>query len=264
MGILDRAKPVIDFPAFYNIAIYADGGAGKTVFSCGEPKTLLLDIDPDGSMSLFNHPDVLPNVERINIASFDEVDNISWELRGLRENPYNILVVDTATELENKRLNDTMRKVAKRNTERNKYVPSQAEYVETNRAMQDVLLRLFELPMHVIVTSHSKEENDANTGTMLKRPSLSPSTAAWLQGIVHVLGFMKARTDKSGNFQQSLQTRASNSVQAKTRLNLPPVMEDPKLSQILTAHERGIENGIQAANSGSGESFSRLQSAARR
>ena len=217
---------------YLRVMLYGPPGVRKTTFSAGSPRPLIYEVDAGGSKSLLNHPDL----RNTPVLPFKSMNQCEVLIQKLGENnklseTVDTLVIDTFSELQIKDLDRIVQDAAAKDASRNKFLPIGPDYNINTEHMRQIADNLRNLPKHVIITCHVKEEKDDSTGRVLIRPNLTPKLARTMAGMFDVVGYMNVDGDN-----WTLQVHPTTSVSAKTRLGgLPPVINDPTFQMLLDA-----------------------------
>jgi len=222
---------------FIKVLIYGMPGTRKTVFMATAPKPLIIDIEK-GTHSIRNHPQLVPEVQVLDFRSIFQAEQLLKYLARKDDIPAlkdrETVCVDSFSELSKRDLDEIVAAEAAKDASRNKYLPIGADYNVSTEHMRQFASALRDLPMHVVVTCHVKEEKDESTGRLLVRPNLTPKLAGTLAGIFDVVGYMQLDNDTA-----KLQVHPTNTVTAKTRIGgLPPIIENPTFNDLLTAFNK--------------------------
>lgn len=250
MSIVDRINSVDELEPWLKVLVYGDPGAGKTVLACTAPKPLLLDVE-NGRISLANHPE-LSHVKILPIQSFNDLDDVFWELKKGNIPDVETVIIDTISELQRRNMDEILISAHAKDNNRNAFLPHQGDYKYNTEIMRRLIVEFRDLEMNLVVTAHRIEDKDDN-GRVFVRPQVTPALATTLKGVFSIQGFLTYEFDDEGNFKNSLQVRQTRRVEAKTRVGgLPPNIEMPKFQTLLDAYqkqrERQHELAIQALN----------------
>lgn len=229
----DRIQTVSEKPPYLKLLVYGEPGVGKTVFAAGSPNPLFIDAE-HGTLSLLNHPE-LKNVLVLPLHDWAEIEKLFWELQAGAFPEVETIVIDSISELQKRQMDDLLREAAKQDLKRNPYLPFQQDYKINTEVLRRLVVSLRDLDRNLIVTAHATEQQDESDGRIYLRPAVTPKLSSTLTGIMDVVGYLSLDIDKEGNQTRRLQTMPSKRVIAKSRLNLPPVIENPTFADLLTA-----------------------------
>lgn len=241
-ALMARMTPFEARTKWLKAHIYGPPGVGKTVFACGIPKTLLVAVEAAGPDSLANHPDIKDNVTVLEFKSVKQVELLIQKFKEGKLDQFDSIVIDSFSEFQKRDLDDVVRKAASMDSARNKYLPIGPDYNMNTEHMRQILSDLADLPKHIILISHVKEEKDESTGRVLLRPNLTPKLAGSVAGMVSLTGYLSTQIN-GGNVTRTLQVQPSNTISAKTRIGgLPAVIDNPSMADILSAYNTHKEN----------------------
>ncbi len=218
----------------WSILIYGLPKSGKTVFACGAPEPLLLEVDSDGEISLKNHPD-LHQVPYILTPSFDSVVSAVQTIK--KEKPgYKTLIIDTLSGLqEAQRLEEAGVTLSDKAWKMNEHI-----YTKNNFKINTLVRTLIELKdtlgMNIIFTVHLKEEviGAQENRRVLLRPDLSP---ALLKAVsAHVNAFFALQQE--GNERQ-LVVQGNKLLMANSRYKFDKsILKNPTFTDLLKYLEK--------------------------
>lgn len=232
--IMDSIGTVEEVADKVRVLVYGNPGVGKTVFGATAPNPLFLDVER-GTISLRNHPEYA-KTKVLPIKAFSDLYDLFWKIQ--EGHPFfdsiDTFVLDTVSELQKKQMDELLKQAAKRDKNRNPYLPFQADYKENTEAIRRLILAFLDIDKHLIILCHAMEDKD-DTGTIIMRPAVTPKLSGTLEGIVDVLGHMTAEMDDKGGIEKRyLQVAPSRRVKAKTRLGgLPGMIENPTFTMFL-------------------------------
>lgn len=233
-ALMARIGDVESHTKWLKVLLYGMPGTRKTVFTATAPNPLIIDIER-GAHSIRNHPELAAKCKVLEFKSIFQAEQLlnylpnKANILGLADRE--TLVVDSFSELSKRDLDEIVGDAASKDASRNKYLPIGPDYNISTEHMRQFASKLRDLPMHVIVTCHVKEEKDESTGRILVRPNLTPKLAGTLAGIFDVVGYMQLDNDVA-----KLQVHPTDKVTAKTRIGgLPPIIENPTFDSLLTA-----------------------------
>lgn len=173
------------------IFIYSRNKKGKTTFgiSAGVDKTLV--IDPEHGTDEMRTKD--PNVW--HIERWEELDDVYYYLRE-GNHPYQWVVVDGLTKINNLALKYVMRLQEEKSLDRIPGLVQQRDYGKSGELMKDLLTRFHNLDMGVVFTAQerqddpgdSEEDEDVEELTSVFVPDLPKGVRGFANSIVDVIG----------------------------------------------------------------------------
>lgn len=227
-----------------NIFIYADSGVGKTVFSCSSQKrrTLLFNIEdgwksaktwqgsPDGVFPPINH-NLVHVTERID-SSDKFLAAYNYLLQNVRN--YDLVVLDTATELQKVLIRDIINK-------RKKLIPEQQDWGMALSQMEFFFTQMRMLPLTKIVLAHEQLKYNPNTGYNEYGPSFQGAIrtdfARHFDEIWRLMLQQVQLKDEQNNVhnvtQRWMKIHPDQNSKGKTRANSLAPFEVPVLDNIL-------------------------------
>ncbi len=231
-GLMGRMKsPEESIKSGYKkLCVYGPPGTGKTILACTSPKVLLYAVEPNGPLSLKNHPGVMKNV--VNIMEFRSLEQLEMLLDKIEEKPeaftwFETLVIDSFSELQKEDLDGILKREAAGDASRNKYIPTGPDYNQNTERMRMILRKLEKMKKNVVLICHDKEEKDDSTGVMKSRPNLTPKLAGSLAGKMDIIGYLSL-SGSGDTAKRSLQVHPTRAIVAKTRVGpLPPAVDNP-------------------------------------
>lgn len=232
--LLGAISDVDEAIPYRKMLLYANFGTGKTVFCATAPRPLIVAVEPTGTLSLLNHPDLK---DKCKVMQFKSVVQLELLLDKMIEKPEafdfcDTLVIDSFSELQKWDLDDIVAKAAKTDASRNKFLPIGPDYNINTEHMRQLAGKLERVNKHVIITCHVKEEKDESTGRILVRPNLTPKLAGTLGGKFDIVGYMSMQ-GSGENAVRTLQCHPTPTVMAKTRIgSLPAIVENPTFESV--------------------------------
>jgi hypothetical protein len=237
-ALMSRIGSVESHTKYLKVLLYGMPGTRKTVFTATSPNPLIIDVEK-GAHSIRNHPELAANTKVLEFRSIFQAEQLLGYLMKKDDIPgladRETCVVDSFSELAKRDLDEIVGEAAAKDASRNKYLPIGPDYNISTEHMRQFASKLRDLPMHVIVTCHVKEEKDESSGRLLVRPNLTPKLAGTLAGIFDVVAYMQLDNDVA-----KMQVHPTDKVTAKTRIGgLPPIIENPTFGDLLTAFNKG-------------------------
>lgn len=202
-------------------------GVGKTVLACRAPNSVLIEIDPNGSLSLNNHPEVAKDlliIGRDKIKSFEDVNTICKEVRRGGLPGRDTFILDTTNFLETLRLREIVKKDAASNSKFEGNAPERQHYKEANADMKEVYINWCELERNVIFVCHDLDEKDEIDDSWTTRINHTPKLADAVLTLMDAMFYMTANYPIVGKGVPTREIRSmpTRRIRAKTRLGVPP------------------------------------------
>ena len=182
--------------------MYGRSGTGKTTFAATFPKPLLIiDIGDRGTDSITE----VRGVNYIEPESFEEVENIFWELKS-GEHKYKSVVIDTISQLQRLRTEEELERKGKNRDEAGKWgALTRQDYGRIASDVKKLLSNMRDLPMQTIYIAQDKvqdnDEDGVEEGLLMPEvgPRVSKSVAADINANASVIGstFIRQKTTTS-------------------------------------------------------------------
>jgi hypothetical protein len=161
---------------YIRTCIYGGTGVGKTILAGSSQKmrTFLFDVD-DGAISLLAY--LRRTAQRTDLVKVWPVTDFAsfqagFQYLAQRVNQYQLVVVDTSSELQQVML-DEVRRQAK------VQVASQREWGIVFTMMEEAMRYFRHMPLHVIWTAHEMEREDPYYGRVVYRPAFQGQFGGW-------------------------------------------------------------------------------------
>lgn len=241
-SLLSRAKPVGEIESYTSMLIYGVSGTGKTAFASTAPKpALLLDIKERGTETIRK----VPGIKVLSIESWDEFEEVYWELKNDEE--YKTIIVDQLTTLQS----IAIQKIRDDNNYEEKDTFTQRDWGKLGGLLQTWLLNyrnLYSNEKHVLFLAHQRAFGDGGEGENQEiaphiGARLSPSTEDFINGAVSVIGntFIRERTDRKTKVREvnyCMRVGPHGSYRSKIRVppgsvDVPDVIVNPTFEKLM-------------------------------
>jgi AAA domain len=228
---------------FLKIVVYCRPGIGKTWFAASAPNPCGYDVDGT-IVSLEKHPEYR-KIPWIPYKSPYQGEMVlakvaSGDLWPEKES----FIFDSATVFQNKSLKEQLRtslglKEGSNEMESmlTRYLTGDTNWIANTNYMEDVVARLDKIKnKHVIVTAHIKTEKDDSTGVtrQLIRPDITMKAYQSFARWANIIGFMDVVGEK-----RTMRILPSPSIDAKSHIGGPAVIENPTFQSLLNIKETG-------------------------
>jgi hypothetical protein len=228
----DNARPTLDkTPSFIDMVYLGEPGSGKTtaaahmallgkvVWVCGE-----MGLEPERLKEL-GIP--VENIELHTAIDYDSLQDLATELRTMLRatpNAYTGVVFDTFSEIQGRLLE------AKAKT----LLISQNEYGVNTSELTRLLRKFTDLPCHTAYVTHTKREEDKDSGTVTYKSMMTPKVGSTLDGYVRISCHMVAQSrDDSDEADYVGFLRPHFARRGKDRTGtLPPKLISPTFDRI--------------------------------
>lgn len=166
-----QIEALTDRDDLLKVGIYSESGVGKTVFASTFPRPILWLEAEGGTNSIADKKD-------IDIARMSGLDSYREALRYLQANPgkYKTVVIDSGSEAQAAVLSEVMRAEAADDADIDEFAPHLQHFGKVARVMREVLRGFRDLPMNVVITALTREDEDA-LGKKKVRPKFLPAVA---------------------------------------------------------------------------------------
>lgn len=164
--------------------LVAESGWGKTVFLGTHPKVLLLLTDPEGSFSAKRFGS---KIEEWTCTTKEELDNAYKWLRDGGTELYDIVAIDNISHAQKLMLRAAkLQSLARPGSKADAVVPEQGDYLRAQLGIDEFVLKMHDLPIHVVWTAWQEEHEDKE-GNVHYAPNIQGSKGALAQ---QIMGYM--------------------------------------------------------------------------
>jgi len=208
LKIRKRIVPVRDAAPYAKILLYGRNGAGKTRIGATGPKTLLVDIEEQGTKSIRNYP----GVEVLHATKWEDIVWTYWFLRS-GEHEYETVVLDTITMMAVVCMKQVLKDSVDRDPARDPKMASQRDWGKMGQMVGEQLLNYRNLPMHVVFTAQERgveSEGEGDLEAVKKEivPDLSPKPRSIATACVDFIGHIRKRQVRSVNKKTKKETKS--------------------------------------------------------
>ena len=237
LGKLEIVKPRL--VTNMNILVYGESGVGKTVLAASAAEvpemSPVLNIDFEGGQMSIAAQGL--DVDIVRISQWNQFQELWVQLRGGKHG-YKTIIMDSLTEIFNFMMNQIMREVIEKDSDRDPDVPSVREWGKAGSQMR-TLIRLFrDLPVNVIFTALVRQEQDEKSKRQTYWPSLAGKMSREAPGYMDFAFYMYKKDVREGDqtvTKRLLMCAGNDQYIAKDRSNrLPQIMEEPTMQKIYT------------------------------
>lgn len=237
-----RIEAVKDIVVYARVLLYGDPGTEKTRIASSackviNPKTkdyyrvLILDCNEDGTMSVRDFDTTGKYLRRLKIRNIDDLERAFWYLK-LRPNRWDIVILDTTTELQYLSLRGVIDEDADGDASRDRLMPHKRDYGKTGEILRMWITNFRSLPMHICFTAHEGTEDESDEDSS-KWPDIQRAVKNRLCAAVDIIGRTYHREVK-GQVKSVVYFGKHEFWKTKDRSGkLPNEMRNPSLSRII-------------------------------
>lgn len=165
------------------ILVYGANGKGKTRFGASGPKTLVIDCNERGSLSIRNYP-----AQVFKVETWTDIDLAYWLLH-TGKHEFETVVIDTVSSLQNLGMKFILGDEASRDPTKDPDMPGKRDWGKLGEIMRTVILNFRNLPMHVVFLAQERRgfgDDDDDAPEVF--PEVSPSIRSTLTAAVDIIG----------------------------------------------------------------------------
>lgn len=223
------------------ICIYGEPGCGKTTLACSFPNPLLIDVDR-GQRVLRNYPKLLETVKVFTPKSYQEVDDLFWEVKEGLYKDRETIIIDTFTTLQFRNLLDHLTFMKKKDRNRNEFLPVGGDYQLNTNTLRSFIFKLRDLDRNVILVCHAEEKKDGENGPLMIRPAVTDKVGETLVSLTDGIFYYYKEVDREDKEKRFLRVQAGKRIRAKSRLGFTQVIiSEPKAQHILDANLQRVD-----------------------
>jgi phage nucleotide-binding protein len=225
-----------------NALIYGPPGVGKTPFACSSKKRRAFVIDVDQGLASAN-PRWGVDTNMIDYVTVESYDEFLWALDQYIKNyqKYEILVIDTVTELFRVLLDETRKKG------RATQVPEQRDWGIVLVAFDDLIRAIRKLPGVKIFLGHEDSFDNKETGMKEIKPAFQGQTKKFYSkhfDVIARLFLVNAQVANadgtiSNQVARYLQCQPTPNIDSRDKYGILGMYEIPDLDQILDRIDQG-------------------------
>jgi hypothetical protein len=203
--------PVSEATPYCKILVYGRNGKRKTRFAASGPKTLIVDINEEGTKSVRQYPDTYV----YHVKKWEQLSWVYWYLKA-GKHEFETVVIDTLTAAQQLCMKHLLKEAEDRDPNRPPSMPRRQDWGQMTETMKPIIYDYRNLPMHVVFVCQeridkSSDEDDDEEITIRRVPDLSPGVRAVAMGAVEIMGRMYVRDVKVGDKKTKKTKRVSES-----------------------------------------------------
>lgn len=238
---------VVEQSPFFNMLIYGESGAGKTLLAGsadGVPelrRVLFIDVE-GGTLTLRDSP--YQEVEVVRVTSWQDMEKVYNEL-SIGNHGFNTLVIDSLTEIQKMAMDDTMRRLIEENEDRDADVPSVREWNINIERTRKFVRKFRDLKVNTIFTALSTSDKDMRKGTLKRKPSLSGKVKDEVAAFLDIVVYLYIKEDDEGKNIRVLLTDQTEDTVAKDRSSkLPLTIPNPTMATVYNYLNQELTDGV--------------------
>lgn len=157
---------------------------GKTRLACSFPKTLVIDVNEEGTRSARE----FRGTKVFSVREWNDIVAIYWYLqRG--EHDFESVAIDTISQLNDMALRRALKENVARDPNKDPKQPTRRDYGKSKELMNNILLMFRNLPMHVIFIAQERTEGDPEEGEEIVHvPQVQSAVRGTAMGAVGIIG----------------------------------------------------------------------------
>lgn len=230
MSLKDLVRKPVEVPYLRTVLMGQPKSGKTTLIGTSTMKTLVLDFEGGGDAVL----PINDHIDMIQVSDFMMFNDIYTELKE-GEHDYELLIIDSISEVNEVVFKDLLAFEAERNTRRDKYRAEIQDYLYMQNQMREFIGKFKELPMHLIVTAHPMSIISPELGNIYV-PKMSPKKLpGTLLGMMNEVTYL-AR-DANDVRHLLLKGYPEYSVECRMRegADIPDSIENPTMDKYLDA-----------------------------
>jgi hypothetical protein len=242
-AVKKRIQPVSESSPYVRALFYGRNGRGKTrAAAMGGGKTLVFDINEEGTRSIQNYKDVY----RYPCSDWPSIAYGYWYLKE-GDHDYTTVVLDTWTQAQKLGMKQVLQEAEDRDPMRPPSTPDQRTWGKLAELMNGLTLDFRNLPMHVVFVCQERIDKNADDeegeSTPRTVPDLAPSIRGTVMSAVGIIGRVykrEVRVGEKGKTKTKWEPRMlvgdHEDFESKDRTGvLPRVVRNPTLGTIIEA-----------------------------
>jgi hypothetical protein len=219
--------------------VYGPAGQGKTYFlgtASFDPRTtpiLILDFEGGVLSTLEGLPGENETWFHMQIRSWQDY-NKAFDRLDKNEEGFKAVAIDSMSETHKFALFNIIEKEEDRR--KNPDLVEQGDYGTASVQINRLVRSFRDLPMHVFMTAHAKDETDPREG-LVKKPMMAGRVAEEVPGMMEVVGYLAWTEDEEGAMRRTLLLQNWPKVRVKVRTpwgkTAPDEIYDPTVTTLL-------------------------------
>lgn len=228
-------KPSANAKQAFGVCIYGRGGVGKTTLIGTMPgRGLVIDV-PQIEGGTFVLEDKADRIDVRAVETWNEIDDIYWFLA--KENhDYRWVAIDSVTAFQEL----AKRKVIKERDmalNADPHTITLQEWGKIGQLIGELVYKFRMLPIHTIWIAQERKHGDDEMGGSVTGPDVIRSALAALMPSMMIVGRLSSQMAEDGTMQRQLRIGSHpdyyTKVRAKPGLDVPPVIAEPNIGELL-------------------------------
>jgi hypothetical protein len=238
-NVLDKIGDVGEKPHF-KLMVIGPPGQGKSSLLLSATHGLGYDFE-DGFTRAKASP--LPvNAQAIPYTNMDDFRALvgAFMVGDERVGKYEVFGIDTLSDLHKRDLAEITERDWRLQPSRNRYVPETEQYTEVNERIVRIVRALRDLPINIVINSHSKtvEPKNAPSATYA---DFSESLSNKVMAMMDMVGYLQMK-NVDDNMVPVLRFKTDGIIRCKAPSFIPEEIVSPSYDQIRSLWEEGIKN----------------------
>lgn len=189
--IESRIFDVAESSPYVRLLAYGKNGKGKTRLAASFPKTLIIDVNEEGTRSAKDS-----NSRVFPAKSWSDIAAVYWYLQK-GDHPYETVAIDTLTQMQVLAMRRAMKEKVERDPEADPKQPRIQDYGKANTMMGEMILMFRNLPMHVVFLAQERVVGDPEEGEVeVHVPDMPNGSRGHAMGAVGIIGRLYQREMK--------------------------------------------------------------------
>jgi hypothetical protein len=198
--IEEQIFDISEVSPYVRLLAYGKNGKGKTRLAASFPKTLIIDVNEEGTRSARQ----FRGTKVFRVREWSDIAAIYWYLqRG--EHDFETVAIDTISQLNVMALRRAMKEKTERDPNADPKQPRRQDWGKAAEMMKGILLQFRNLPMHVVFLAQERTEGDPEEGEDIMHvpnlPAGSRGTAMDCVGIIGRVYQKEVKVKKKGKRQ---------------------------------------------------------------
>jgi hypothetical protein len=170
--------------SYMHMLLTAESGWGKTVYLGTHARVLLLLTDPEGS---FSAKKMGSNIDEWTCDSAKELREAQTWLKNGGHELYDVVAVDNISHAQKLMMHESKAmNLARPGSKADALVPALDDYLRAQLGIEEYVLKMHDIPIHVIWTAWQEEHEDKE-GNVVYAPAIQGSKGAVAQ---QIMGYM--------------------------------------------------------------------------